>query len=52
MTANNFIREFAIKIFSEAARTENELYYKVLNQDKNFKIESIKGDYFQGILCR
>lgn len=55
MTANNFIREFAIKIFSEAARTENELYYKVLNQDKNFKIENFQNDsdvaWFLGEFC-
>lgn len=45
MTANNFIREFAIKIFSEAARIEDELYYKVLNQDKNFNTEDFQDDY-------
>ena len=26
--------------------------YVVKKVNKNFKIESIKGDYFQGILCR
>ncbi len=55
MTANNFIREFAIKIFSEAARTGDELYYKVLNQDNDFKVEKLQDDYmlawFLGEFC-
>jgi len=55
MTANNFIREFAIKVFSEAARTEDELYYKVLNQDNDFTIEKLQDDYmlawFLGEFC-
>lgn len=45
MTANNFIRQFVIKIFSEAAKTENELYYKVLNQDNDFTVEKLQNDY-------
>ena len=28
------------------------IMYVVKKVNKNFKIESIKGDYFQGILCR
>ena len=55
MTANNFIREFAIKIFSEAARTEDELYYKVLNQDNDFTVKKLQDDYmlawFLGEFC-
>ena len=45
MTANNFIREFTIKIFSEAARTEDELYYKVLSQDNDFTVKKLQDDY-------
>lgn len=55
MTANNFIREFTIKIFSEATRTEDELYYKVLNQNNDFTVEKLQDDYmlawFLGEFC-
>ena len=55
MTANNFIREFAIKIFSEAARTEDALYYKVMSIDNNFTVEELQDDYmlawFLGEFC-
>lgn len=56
MTANNFIREFAIKLFSEAARTEDKIYYNALNGYSENLNEDLKSDYstvawFLGEFC-